>query len=1277
MKKQVKKLLSYALAAFTALQCMTVGTTASAAEDTYFPTYKRTDAYSSGVQGTGGWYFMYENAAGEYVKMTGTFSGKDARFDEHFMVPGFGVPVVLAWEAPYTGTVTLTEQDNVYRNGPYPTGGDVTATLKLNDTILTDDKGKKTQWVFNNTCKNGIGNQEYTVTGLHVDKGDVIYHKVDCGTNNTGAAIYWKPIVTYTECEMIPDAQATFKRTVAFSDGKGVQGYHGWYFYKKDKTTNEYVPLKWDSSQFRLDDTHVNEHFALPGSNAPAVIAWKAPYTGTVKLTHQDSVYRDGASNTAEDITATLKLNNNELWSHIFDNTCTNTPGKTAIYTIEDVHVNAGDVIYHEVDCGTNTEGRSIYWKPIVTYTEMEVIPDKTQTEYKRTVAYPVGAQGYHGWYFYKKNITTNEYVPLKWESSQYKLDDTYVNEHFALPGSNAPSVIAWKAPYTGTIKLTHQDTVYRDGAPETAGDITATIKRNNDELWSHTFDKTCTNTPGKTATYTIQDVHVNAGDVIYHEVDCGTNTEGRYIYWKPIVTYTAFDEVVNVEKVLAITNISETGGVDNNDTLQNAVALGQATIKVGGTDVNALADATDAQTPGEVVVDSAKTIDISLIGNSQGKDLKNLDVIMKSDLKNNKGCCYDLTFQYKKVGETGFTTFYQAVSTRKPGQNITYPAVRLSAKEINKVTNIDTIRIISNSADGVLAAISEIDLNTTEDSAEVAAAKTAKVNELTLNKLYQDNMMFQQNKPIRITGKGGNGTVTATLSGAGKTYTKTTAGNPDGWVIELDAVAGSFDKYTLTVTDGVTTKTVSNILIGELWLASGQSNMAFILEGTSHRDEDKQNANNENIRFFIQNTSFAPMEPSENSLEGKWYDASTGDNLTFASAVAYHFALNLYEQLDETVPVGFMQAALGGATLQGFVPETFLTENGYEKYNDSKAHDTYDETDALPLFRLRATGVYNGSVNPIKNMNFGGVIWYQGEGNTSNTEDYKKMQPEFIGFMRNLLRDEELPFILTQLPSYGAGDAETNWPKMREVQMQNMLTVPNTGMAVTIDTGEKNDIHPTDKRPIGKRLALVAAAKFFGKDVEYMGPMIDKVTKQGDNLVISFTHADGIKVTSGETINNFEVSTDGATWTTAEAKLVDGKVQVAANGASKVRYCYTGFAENVNLYNGADLPAMPFNAAAQETGEWTVTPNGDSVQVSKTELNTDTLVKNEKLIVAVYKTDGTLVRVQSVPVTAIINENVSVSETFDISNGDYYKVMQWKDVDSITPVRAAQRFNK
>ena len=135
MKKPIKKLLSYSLAAFTALQCLTVGPTASAEEDTYFPTYARTDAYSSGVQGTGGWYFMYENAAGECVNMSGTFSGGGARFSTHFMIPGYDVPVVLAWEAPYTGTVTLTEEDNVYRNGPNPTGDDVTATLTLNDTI--------------------------------------------------------------------------------------------------------------------------------------------------------------------------------------------------------------------------------------------------------------------------------------------------------------------------------------------------------------------------------------------------------------------------------------------------------------------------------------------------------------------------------------------------------------------------------------------------------------------------------------------------------------------------------------------------------------------------------------------------------------------------------------------------------------------------------------------------------------------------------------------------------------------------------------------------------------------------------------------------------------------------------------------------------------------------------------------------------------------------------------------------------------------------------------
>ena len=201
-----KRLLSTSVAIIAAMQCMAATVSVSAAD--MVSVYKKTDAYSSckGEQGKDGWYFMYKDSKGAYIDMTWTdnhFKGLDGgNINEHFIVPGYDAPAVIGWEAPYTGTVTLTAQDNtVYRDGPYPTGEDVIATMKLNNEILTDDNGKETRWVFDNTCYNGSGNQSYTVTNLHINKGDMIYHEVDCGTNNTGAAIYWKPIITYTYME--------------------------------------------------------------------------------------------------------------------------------------------------------------------------------------------------------------------------------------------------------------------------------------------------------------------------------------------------------------------------------------------------------------------------------------------------------------------------------------------------------------------------------------------------------------------------------------------------------------------------------------------------------------------------------------------------------------------------------------------------------------------------------------------------------------------------------------------------------------------------------------------------------------------------------------------------------------------------------------------------------------------------------------------------------------------------------------------------------------------
>ena len=335
----------------TAVQCMGGIVSVSADETSVSEKKTRYEMAESigkcnGQQGYDGWYFMYKDSKGAYIDMTWTdnkFKGIGGEsVDEHFIVPGYDAPTVVGWEAPYTGTVTLTAQDNtVYRDGPNPTGENVIATMKLNNEILTDDNGKETRWVFDNTCYNGSGNQSYTVTNLHINKGDIIYHEVDCGTNNTGAAIYWKPIITYTYMEpdaekpdptvtptieptATPEATATpepdterktvFKKVDAFNECGGKQGKDGWYFMYKD-SKGAYIDMTWTDNHFKgLDGGNINEHFIVPGYDAPAAIGWEAPYTGTVTLTAQDNtVYRDGPYPTGEDVIATMKLNNEIL----------------------------------------------------------------------------------------------------------------------------------------------------------------------------------------------------------------------------------------------------------------------------------------------------------------------------------------------------------------------------------------------------------------------------------------------------------------------------------------------------------------------------------------------------------------------------------------------------------------------------------------------------------------------------------------------------------------------------------------------------------------------------------------------------------------------------------------------------------------------------------------------------------------------------------------------------------------------------------------------------
>ena len=411
----LRKTVTIMVTVVTAVQCMGGIVSVSADETSVSEKKTRYEMAESigkcnGQQGYDGWYFMYKDSKGAYIDMTWTdnkFKGIGGEsVDEHFIVPGYDAPTVVGWEAPYTGTVTLTAQDNtVYRNGPYPTGEDVIATMKLNNEILTDDNGKETRWVFDNTCYNGSGNQSYTVTNLHINKGDIIYHEVDCGTNNTGAAIYWKPIITYTYMEpdaekpdptvtptieptATPEATATpepdterktvFKKVDAFSECNGQQGYDGWYYYFRNGSAGKLKELEWTGTQFGTG-VNINTHFINPDYNTSAVLAWEAPYSGIVTLSLTDNtMYRVDSHPNGGDSIATLKLNdeilklnNGQEARWVFDKNCKNGIGNQN-YTITDVQINKGDILYHEVDCGEFNSCAGIYWKPIITYTYME-----------------------------------------------------------------------------------------------------------------------------------------------------------------------------------------------------------------------------------------------------------------------------------------------------------------------------------------------------------------------------------------------------------------------------------------------------------------------------------------------------------------------------------------------------------------------------------------------------------------------------------------------------------------------------------------------------------------------------------------------------------------------------------------------------------------------------------------------------------------------------------------------------------------------------------------
>jgi sialate O-acetylesterase len=436
--------------------------------------------------------------------------------------------------------------------------------------------------------------------------------------------------------------------------------------------------------------------------------------------------------------------------------------------------------------------------------------------------------------------------------------------------------------------------------------------------------------------------------------------------------------------------------------------------------------------------------------------------------------------------------------------------------------------------------------------------------------------------------------------------------------MLKLDALKASDEPRTLTVTgkDGHKLE-VQDVLVGEVWLGSGQSNMAMTVAGCYRFDEEKASAKFPLIRHYRENSTHA-MKPQAEG-KGTWQEC-TPDNVGGFSAVLYFFGREIHRETG--VPVGLVNTSVGGTPIESWVsaeaqssdPETkanFETKmKDYLAFDEAKAPELFKkQTDTwkaavakakangtpfvtpapknpLAMRKLKGgpAGLYNGKVVNLVPYTLRGMLWYQGEGNAGNPGLYHKQLSQLVTSWRTLWKDE-VPFAWVQLPNYTSPGE--GWPRVRESMMKT-LELPQTGMAITIDLGDAKDIHPKNKQDVGKRLSFWALGTVYGKEVPAIsGPLPAGSSISGNAITVSFKHANGgLKSMNGGALTGFLIAGADKQWKAAEAKIVGETVVISSPEVAQpvaARYAWKDWPE-YSLANGAGLPASPFR-----TDDWAV----------------------------------------------------------------------------------------
>ena len=474
---------------------------------------------------------------------------------------------------------------------------------------------------------------------------------------------------------------------------------------------------------------------------------------------------------------------------------------------------------------------------------------------------------------------------------------------------------------------------------------------------------------------------------------------------------------------------------------------------------------------------------------------------------------------------------------------------------------------------------------------------------DVSLPAIFSDHMVLQSDVRVPVWGSASPGEK-ITVDFAGQSVA-TTAASDGTWQVAFTRLAPSPTARSLTI-KGNNTITIQDVLVGEVWLGSGQSNMAMTVNRAKNYEAEKVAANFPLIRHFKEESPNA--DSPQSTSKGRWV-LCTPDSVGTFSAALYFFGRALHPTL--SVPVGLINSSVGGTPIEAWIaadvqknskeiqaaiaalppapltadaalnpptaaPKTAATEK------QKNAQKTAKATKATAS-RSTTGGLFNGKIAPLIPYAIRGILWYQGEANTTPAK-----ASLYEHQLALLVRDwrtrwgTELPFAWVQLPNFvGAG---RDWPIVREAMLKT-LALPQTGMAITIDVGEANDIHPKDKQTVGHRLAQWALGSVYAQKVAATsGPLPAGHEIRGREMILRFRHAEGGLVAKGGPLTGFVVAGADRTWAPAQARLVGNTVVISAPDVAApvaARHAWENF-PTCNLYNGAGLPASPFR-----TDDW------------------------------------------------------------------------------------------